>query len=312
MKDLTYLSTLNLNHLLVLVAVMRTGSVTEAARQLKRSQSAVSHALSRLREDLDDPLFVRAGLQLVATPRAEEIAEGLEELLPSLSTALNPPGDFDPEESEVLFKVASEDLIQHHFTAPLVQAIEQRASGAQLVIAPLPSQKDLSERLSHDLDVALTTEPLETSSNIHNSFIASEPLSCVIRANHPNIGSKSDLSIKDYGLLRHVLVSPSGQASDVVDTKLDDRGMRRRISLTLPNLLSVGDVISSSNLVATLPTRFAQGLVAQRDDLAIIAPPSEISDASIYMVWHERLNNDPSQVWLRSLISGLFPKEQAA
>ena len=93
MQDIEVLSNLNLNHLVVLLAVMREGSVTEAARILGRSQSAISHALSRLREDLDDPLLVRSGLQLVATPRAEEITEQLED---------NPDGRDPIKDYEVL------------------------------------------------------------------------------------------------------------------------------------------------------------------------------------------------------------------
>ncbi len=311
MKDLTYLSSLNLNHLLVLVAVMRTGSVTEAARQLKRSQSAVSHALGRLRDDLEDPLFVRAGLQLVATPRAEEIAEGLEELLPSLSKALDPPGDFQPELSEATFRVASEDIIQHFFTAPLVGELERRASDAKLIVTPFPAPTELSDTLALDLEVALTTSPLE-SAGIHDKFLFSEPLSCVMRANHPSLEDPPSLDLKSYCLLRHVLVSPSGQTDGLIDARLEDHNMTRHVSLTLPNLLTVGDVVSASNLVATLPQRFAKNLLDKYDNLVLLDPPETISDISIHMVWHDRVHDSPAQLWLRHLITEIAEAEAQA
>ena len=65
---------LDLNLLRVFDAVWQTRSVTVAASNLHLTQPAVSKQLHRLRELLEDPLFVRTNDGMAPTPRAEALA----------------------------------------------------------------------------------------------------------------------------------------------------------------------------------------------------------------------------------------------
>ena len=71
--DHANLSRLDLNLLVVLEAIHAEGNLTRAARRLNLSQPALSHALARLREALDDPLFLRQGNRMVPTARTQRL-----------------------------------------------------------------------------------------------------------------------------------------------------------------------------------------------------------------------------------------------
>ena len=65
----------DLNLLVVFEALhCEQGNVSRAAKRVGLSQSAMSHALNRLREMLDDPLFVKQGHRMHPTSRALALA----------------------------------------------------------------------------------------------------------------------------------------------------------------------------------------------------------------------------------------------
>lgn len=67
---------LDLNLLAVLDAMLRERNVTKAAQGLGMTQSAMSHALGRLRRFFDDPLFVRHGMAMLPTPKTRAATAG--------------------------------------------------------------------------------------------------------------------------------------------------------------------------------------------------------------------------------------------
>ena len=83
-------------HLLeLLLAVHEEQSITRAALRLGVTQSAVSHLLDKLRAIVGDPLFVRAGRGIVATARADTLAQRARLLLEDLRGFVT-AGGFDP------------------------------------------------------------------------------------------------------------------------------------------------------------------------------------------------------------------------
>src|SRR3954451_20260147 len=104
--NVPHLRTLDLNLLRVFVALLDEGSVTRAGARLGLTQSAVSHALNRLRYTLNDELFVRGPARLQPTRRALEIGPQVHAALPQLQTAIE-PGGFDPATSDRRFTIAA-------------------------------------------------------------------------------------------------------------------------------------------------------------------------------------------------------------
>ena len=310
MQDIEVLSNLNLNHLVVLLAVMREGSVTEAARILGRSQSAISHALSRLRDDLDDPLLVRSGLQLVATPRAEEITQQLEQLFPPLSTALAPQAPFDPVRAENVFSLAGSDLIQHMFASNLFHELERRAPNVRICLTNHPTDDNLTETLANDLDFIMTMN-VPDNNNLHSRDVFEEGFSCVVRKNHPLLQGEDHLDLETYAEMRHLLVAMRCQSNDIIDQELAKLGHAREVAITIPSFLAAGDLLLNSHLIATLPSKLANDLVGKYPSLQLFTPPLPTPSFKIKLAWHDRHDSEPSHQWMRETLVELLAEPGA-
>ena len=99
------LARIDLNLLVTLQVLIEERNVTRAAERLFITQPAMSRTLSRLRDLFDDPLFTRAARGLIPTPRTEELAELLPDLLASVGQLVTPQS-FDPATCEQSFRIA--------------------------------------------------------------------------------------------------------------------------------------------------------------------------------------------------------------
>src|SRR5262245_57249526 len=123
------LAGIDLNLLVALDALLEEGSVTLAAKRVGLSQSAMSHALARLRALTGDRLLVRTASGLIATPRARAMHAPVREALAQLDDALRPPAPFDPRRIEQAVQVTAIDMIQLALVAPLSRALAKEAPG---------------------------------------------------------------------------------------------------------------------------------------------------------------------------------------
>ena len=100
------LSRIDLNLFVVFEAIFTLGGITAAAGKLNLSQSAVSHALARLRTLFDDPLFERKSGGMVPTPRARALIGDVRIALQSMEETLQRKGDFNPATAQRRFTLA--------------------------------------------------------------------------------------------------------------------------------------------------------------------------------------------------------------
>src|SRR5258706_16043972 len=105
------ISNFDLNLLRVFDAMMAERNVTRAAQRVFLSQPAVSHALARLRREIGDPLFVRAGREMIPTARATELGPAVDPMLHQLALAIGKTR-FDPRPSAAVFRVTIPDLLE--------------------------------------------------------------------------------------------------------------------------------------------------------------------------------------------------------
>ena len=84
---------LDLNLLVALDLMLRLQSISRAAEQMNMSQSAMSNALTRLRQYFDDPLLVQVGRRLELTPRAEAMQAVAEAIGRAAGSRYGPSGD---------------------------------------------------------------------------------------------------------------------------------------------------------------------------------------------------------------------------
>lgn len=287
------LSAIDLNLLVALRALLSERHVTRAARRIGLSQSATSHALSRLRDLLGDPLLVRSGRELELTPRAARILPALERGLSDLHNAIAGEPEFDPRTARRTFAIGTSDYLQALIMGPLLRELATRAPGIDLSVVVFPNVRELLE--SGAIDLALSV-PLPELRSMHHEALFEENFLCMVRRDHPQI--KKAPSLDRYLAQRHVMVSPSGTPGSFVDTLLSQRGLERRVALRVTNFLIVPVVVCETDFINTMPARLARQL-ARLYPLRLLPPPIELPSFEYGMYWHPRLDQDPAQRWLR-------------
>jgi DNA-binding transcriptional LysR family regulator len=292
------LAAFDLNLLVVLRALLTERHVTRAASRVGLSQSATSHALSRLRELYGDPLLVRQGRALELTPRARQLLPTLERGLSDLKAAIDGEPEFEPGVARRTFTLGMADYTQAMVLGPVLSALEQAAPHVDLSSFNPPNlhEQTLNGNIDLGVDVSGNTPPSLLSSQL----LFEDEFVCVVRQGHPKIGRK--LTLERYLASRHVVIAPSATTGSLVDTELEHRGLERRVALRVSNFMLAPVVVSETDFVSTLPRRLALKM-AERFALRLLPPPIPLPKFGFSLIWHQRLDHDPAQRWLRALVS---------
>lgn len=293
------LAAVDLNLLVAFDALLAERNVTRAAAKIGLSQSAMSHALSRLRELFEDPLLVRTPRGMLPTARAEELTGPIRRALEEIERALRERPSFDPSAAERAFTIATSDYIELVLLPRLVGRISKEAPGVDLHVRPLP--EDAERALAEGkIDLALVVVEVGGPS-IHKQRLFDERFVCAVREGHPVV--KRKLSLEQYTSLPHALIAPRGvRVGGFVDDALAKLGKKRRVAVTVPHFLIAPHVVAASDLVLTLAERIARACSTYLP-LRLVEPPIDVPGFSVSLFWHERQQYDPGATWLRSLIT---------
>jgi DNA-binding transcriptional LysR family regulator len=285
----------DLNLLKALDALLDERNVTRAAERLGITQPAMSGMLLRLRESLEDPLFVRTQRGVVPTQRAQDMAVPLKQILGNID-ALWRPAAFDPASACFTLSIAATDYAQSAIAVPFLTALRQQAPGLRIALLPVQDLQIQSALERGTADLALIT-PETTPPDLHARKLFDEHYVCVMREQHPAAGKALDLDT--FCALDHALVSYTGGSfSGITDDALARLQRSRRVCLSVKNFLVLPDIIRSSDLVAVVPSR----LVRDMPGLICLPPPLAIPGFTKVLAWHERSHRDPGHRWLRELL----------
>lgn len=293
-----HLTAVDLNLLPVLDALLRERHVTRAAKRVGLSQSAMSHALARLRELLGDPILVRSGRTMVATERAEALEEPLRDALASLEGMLGASESFDPATAEGTFRIASQDFATMLLAPRLLQRLREQAPLLNLDMA------DRRDRLfgaleDKSLDLAIGVFG-DLPASIRQRRLVVEDFACVVRRKHPRIRKR--LTLKQYAELPHALIGVSDPGPTLVDRALAEHGLERRVAVRIGHFLAAPLVVAETDMVLTLPRRLAERVAAMAP-LALHEPPVPLEPFSLSAIWHERRQREPAHRFLRELLA---------
>lgn len=294
---MTDISRIDLNLFAVFDAIVREGSISAAARRLNLTQPAVSHALARLRNQLDDPLFVRRGRQMVATTRAEQLITPVREALTTLGRCLAAAPAFDPAQARRSFVLGLRDGLEACLLPPLVQHLQHQAPGISLQSLTISRRDTRHELAAGRIDLAVDVL-LPAAADLHHQRLLQDGLSVLMRRQHPLATERLTLAL--YLAARHVLVSSRRRGPALEDAGLAELGKRREISLRCQHYQSALEVAASSDLLLTLPTLLAERLADHRfvrRALPLVAPPM-----ALYLYWHQDRSEDDAHRWLRHLL----------
>ena len=297
-NDQINLRRLDFSMLMIFRDLVRLQKTTTVAAGLGLSQSAISHALSRLRDVFGDPLFIRRTDGLEPTLRALELLPKVEAILRLAQDALDAPVQFDPSSSKRSFRVAGNDLVGALITPPLIGLLRREAPGCRVAFRFAVGVGSLNALRTNDLDLAVG-RIWDVSEDFHAEALFEERFVVVLRKNHP--AAKTRMNLEAYLALDHILVSFSGGYWGMVDKALKRRRLTRRVVASVPMFMTAMTTVAQSDLAATVPARLA-AKHARQLGLVICEAPLTIDPFTISLVRHARSASDLGLDWLAAKI----------
>ena len=315
--NLVHFNALDLNLLRVFDALVEERSVTRAGDRLGLTQSAISHALNRLRYVLEDELFVRGPDGMQPTPRATEMAPRLRQGLLHLQLALT-PADFVPAQTDRRFTMICGEYVGTVLVPSLIARLRAAAPNAEFRIRPsnmgvaealLAGRADLAIGSFRRVPEWFTCERLFEETRVW-----------VLSARHP--AAWEELTLERLAALPHLIISATGEdeqavAGYVVDHGLERlvmrsevgllqgalaaKGLSRAVVLTTPHFLAALAVVSHSDMAAPLPRRLAVAF-AGAYSLRLFEPPYASPPFEIMALSHREHGNEPAVRWLRDMV----------
>ena len=290
------LSRIDLNLFTVFDAIYREGGITAASKRLHLSQPAVSHALGRLRELMNDPLFERHGNEMVPTPLARTLAVTIGQSLGNLEQMMHRAGRFDPANSQRQFTIAVREAQESAFLPTLLAQLASTAPNIDVAAIRI-ERRDLEDDLqSGELDFAIDVS-LPLSADVRRETIGASPLVVLARAEHPAI--RGSLDLETYLAQEHVLVTGRRRGRGYEDSALAKLGVTRRIRLRCQHYAVANEVVARTDLVATMSRKQAETVNKANQLLAF---PVEIAPLESYLYWHARSEDDPACRWFKGML----------
>jgi len=286
----------DLNLLITLDVLLAEGSVARAAERLRLSPSAMSRALSRLRETTGDPLLVRAGRGLVPTPRALALRDQVQQLVQNAQAVLRPDQTIDLAGLVRTFTLRNSDGFVENFGAALLARMGEEAPGVRLHFLQKPDKDSAPLR---DGRVDLETGVVEQSlgPEVRAQALFTDRLVGVVRDGHPLARGKP--TAERYAAARHVVVSRSGFEDGSVERPFLPPGLERNVGTLVGGFSAALSLARASDLVATVPDRHT---VTLRHGMVSFALPVPTPAFTVSMLWHPRLDADPAHRWLRACV----------
>lgn len=281
---------LDLNLLNVFAAVHAARSVSRAAERLGLSQPAVSHALTRLRLALHDPLFTRGPGGVRPTPKADQLARQVEAALQLIDVALHEADHFDAARSQRRFTVHMSDIGADEFLPQLMAGIGRAASGVRVEAVQLAPEAIAPALDEGRLDLAFGYLPALLSTE--SAPLLQERYVVLLRRGHPlarALTGRAALERLDF-----VLVASHAEPARALHLL----GLQPRIRLTLPHFTVVPPILAATDLAVVMPLRPALRFAALHE-LQVVEPDLGLPPFTVSMHWTWRSNHDPGHRWLR-------------
>lgn len=292
---------IDLNLLVVFRQLMADRRVSRAAEALGLSQPAVSNALARLRRLFGDELFRRTASGMTPTPFAESLAAPVASALALLHQAVNQSSGFDPATSTRAFTLGMTDIGEIYFLPSLMEALAREAPNVAIstVRNAALNLGDAMENGAVDLAIGLLPQ---LGNGCFQRPLFRQNYVCLMRRDHPL--ASAPLTLAAFAAAEHVVVMSAGTGHGRVDALLARQKITRRVRLTVPHFVAVGHILARSDLIATVPARFA-ATVAEPFRLVVQPHPATLPTIEINLFWHARQHQDPANRWLRERLLAL-------
>ena len=286
---------IDLNLFAVFDAIYTAGSLTKAADVLCITQPAVSNSLARLREMLNDPLFVRTGHSMTPTPVAQNIIGPAREALGLLRKSVQESHIFDPLKAEKTFNFACRDLLEVSFIPRLLGQLQINAPKISLTNYEIERKNIVSAMASGNLDFYADASSF-SDQHLCKLKIAQDRFVVLARKNHPALSQ--GMSMEAFLELGHINVSHRKTGAGPIDVALDKAGKKRRVVMRSQHFLTIPSTLVKTDLIACLPYH-----LAKHYDLSMYELPFELPPLEYFLYWHVSADLDDAHIWMRDQIA---------
>lgn len=297
----------DLNLLLLLEALLSECHVSRAAEKMFLSQSAMSHALNRLRQQLDDPILVRTPAGLQPTPRASRMLPEIRQALTLIGQSLTPESPFTPAQTVRNFRIACTDYFEATVLPELIADLQTCAPGISIEIEMIDQSSSWAKLENQQLDLIVGVEqsqPLPQPLVQHHWH--SEPQVCL--AGKQNRTVPDSLTLEQYLQLRHIVFTDlTGQTETATDRWLKANNQRRQTIARTANYMAAARTAALTDAIITLPGQMAS-LFCHMLPLRQVAPPAGLPEVVMTTVHHPLYSNDQGLRWLMDKIAGYPPR----
>lgn len=303
--DINLTPLIDINLLQLFELLYATRSVSRAAEQLGMAQPTISIWLGKLRQQLNDPLFVRTPSGMQPTPAADAMIGTAREVLESLRLLSNWESRFDPATSERRFRICMTDASHITLLPQLLAHIRSLAPHVRL------GAERIDTKTTHmlecgDADLAVGLVP-DVGPGLYQQSLFNQDWICLANPSHPRI--EASLTLAGYQHEEHVSIV-AGTGYRLLDAAIERLNIRRRVQLELPGFLGLTAIISTTDLIVTLPRQIGETL-AKAGELRVLDCPFPIPSFTVKQHWHARFHHDAGNRWLRGVCAGLFLRDDA-
>ncbi|WP_030721720.1 LysR family transcriptional regulator [Streptomyces sp. NRRL S-237] len=287
---------LDLNLLTALDALLEEGSVAGAAARLHVTSPAMSRSLGRIRKATGDQILVRTGRSMVPTTRALAMRTEVHALVQQAHKLLSAQQELDLAALERVFTVRWHDALTAACGTALITAVRRRAPGVRLRLSAEPGT-DTPELRRGEVDLE-SSSGVPVFPDIRHRLVGTDRMVVAVRPGHPL--AEGPLSLERYAAAEHLTVSRRGRLRDQADDALATLGLERHVVAAGPTAAFAMQLALGTDLVVTLPDAVTR---AARDQLGLVTlpVPLQLPDVPLYLLWHQRYNDDRAHTWLRDL-----------
>ena len=291
------LKRLDYRHLQVFEAVYVARNITRAGRSLGVSQPKMSTLLARLRDVLQDPLFVRRPRGVAPTPRADELIGAVRSALQAFDKITDPSPRFEPASATREFRLHMVDLFEPIVMPSLVEAaLSGEGLSFQLLLAAKIPVTEALESGQADLAIGL---PPPNRPELWWEMLTPTDFVVIARKGHPKV--KPPFDPKLLQTIGHVGMDMTPNAMANSANLSMTRRLERRDVVKVSRVSSIIEIAALTDLVG-IANRLHVEASPYRDRLQVLEVPTQINTQSFNMIWHTRSAEDEGVIWLREQV----------
>jgi DNA-binding transcriptional LysR family regulator len=295
----------DLNLLIALDVLLAEETVAGAARRLRLSPSAMSRTLARLREATGDPLLVRAGRDMVPSPRALELRDRLGQLVQDAEAVLRPAATIRIDELERTFTLRTSEGFVETFGPALIDRVREEAPRVTLRFVQ-KLDKDSAPLREGTVDIETGVVGKRSGPEMRAHALFRDRFVGVVRMGHAL--SRGEVTAARFAACEHISVSHSGVDRGPVDQASESVGVARRVTVLVDGFSRALALARASDLVAAVPDRHTRGMQVGMYRFPLPFPTSEIT---VSLLWHPRMDADAAHRWLRGCVRDVCAEQPA-